>query len=237
MGFSEQTGRPIRFSAFFTAAKRGRTGLVAAGAITVDVYAPAGQVVVNAVPVEVGGGWYSYTLAGTATGTAGEYQAVFKTGDTTCDMLDVPDIWSIGRVWVNNVDQPVSSRSDLTAAGVWSAPGRSLTDHGALVGDIWANANRTLTAFGFQVVVGVNTDKVGYQLSPAGLDLIPVADPGPIGSMNTFPKLLVALWRYFYKQTTANLNQLKTYKDDNVTVNVTMPLANDGTTQTKGSGI
>lgn len=238
MGFSEQTGQAIKFNAFFTAAKRGRTGMVTAGTVTVNVWDPTGrQIVTNVRPAETGGGWYNYILASTATVTPGEYQAVFTTTDTACDMLDIPDIWSVGRTWVANVDQPISTRSTLSAAGVWTYATRNLTDYGNLIASIWSNASRTLTDFNFQVVVGANTDKTGYQLAANGLDIIPITDPGAVANMNSFPKLIVALWRYFYRQTTATLSQLRTYKDDNTTVNVTMPLTNDGTTQTKGSGV
>lgn len=355
MAFMEQPGQVLRFSAFFSASKTGRTGLVSAGTITVDVYGPSGTISTNAIPTELGGGWYSYTLAGGNTSVPGNYLAVFKTTDNTCDMLHVPDKWNVGANWVNNVDQPVSSRSTLTATGVWTYTNRNLTDYGisvlnptlapvvnttgggttggslplgqynvrytfinpagetaaspaatftitagniprvtlpalpagvtgmniylspvaGLVGSetlyqrgvttlttdlstaptagqpsipnvnttndlitkIWTASARSLTSFGFQVVVGTNYDKMGYQLAPNGLDAITVNDPGPVSTTNTLPKMIIALWRYFYKRTTATLNQLRTYKDDEITVNTTMPLSNDGTTQTKGSGI
>jgi hypothetical protein len=105
-----------------------------------------------------------------------------------------------------------------------------------LITSIWTATTRTLSAFGFNVTVGSNTDKTGYSLAATGMDAIAVTDPGAITNMTTLPKLIVALWRYFYKKTTATSTQLKTYNDDNATVNTTMALSNDGTTQTKGAG-
>ncbi len=105
-----------------------------------------------------------------------------------------------------------------------------------LVTDIWTATSRTLSSFGFNVTVGSNSDKTGYKLAADGLDAISVADPGVIANHTTLSKMIVALWRYYYKKTAATANQLKTYANDNTTVNVTMALTNDGTTQTKAAG-
>jgi hypothetical protein len=58
-------------------------------------------------------------------------------------------------------------------------------------------------------------------LGPTGLDAISVADPGGVAEMTTFPKLVVALWRRFYKKTTLASNQFKTYADNGTSVNTT----------------
>ena len=354
MPFTEQLNQSIKFTAFFTASGLGKTGMVNAGTISIDVFNPAGTQVITADPVvEVGDGWYSYTFP--TTTTAGEYLAVFKSTDVTCDQRHISDAWSVGRNWVTNVDQAVSSRSTLSAAGVWGYSTRNLTDFGlilstpvttptvnptgggsvggslqagtyylkytfintagetpaspeslqftvstgniptvtlpalpsgatgtnlyitaasgasgtetlyatgivtttynlsaatttsqpqpptvnttnALATAIWLATTRSLTNFNFNVTVGTNNDKSGYSLASTGLDSIAVTDPGGMSSINTFPKMLVSLWRYFFRKTTATATQLKTFKDDDTTVNVTMPLSNDGTTQTKGTG-
>lgn len=435
MPYIEQTGNSLKFTSFFRTASDGfgKTGLVAATAITVDVYNPAGtHIVTAATPVEVGDGWYSYTLASGSVVTSGEYLAVFKTSDATCFPRHVDDSWSVGRAWVANIDTSVSSRSSITASSVWNYATRNLTDFGAalanpsvtptvsatgggasggllqagnyyvkytfynaagetlpsasstvftvasgnipqvtlpslptgatginiyltaangvpgsetlyktgvtgttttlatattgasvvsiyvtnggssytsaptvtvsggggtgatatatvlsnavtlvtvtaqgsgftsaptvsftggggsgaaataqlvtstatapnvnttstLVTDIWTAASRTLSSFGFNVTVGSNTDKTGYSLASTGLDAIAVTDPGAPSNVTSISKMLVAMYRYFYKKTTATSSSLKTYADDGSTVNATMVLTNDGTTQSKGS--
>jgi len=55
---------------------------------------------------------------------------------------------SIGKQLAANVDVAVSTRSTLTAAGVWGYTNRTLTDFGTLVADIWNYSTRSLTTFG-----------------------------------------------------------------------------------------
>lgn len=136
--FVEQAGNAIKFTAFFKTSANGfgKTGLVLASAITVDVIGPTGTALVTAaIPVEVGDGFYSYTLSGVSTSTVGEYLAVFKTTDTTCFPQHVDDKWSVGRPWVANLDTNVGSRSNITTANVWSYGNRSLTNYGNVITD------------------------------------------------------------------------------------------------------
>jgi hypothetical protein len=51
-----------------------------------------------------------------------------------------------GRILGDNLDAAVSTRSTLTAQGVWEYVNRTLTDFGTLVSDIWSAVARTLTA-------------------------------------------------------------------------------------------
>jgi hypothetical protein len=83
------------------------------------------------------------------------------------------------------------------------------------------------------------SNTTGYTLAANGLDAIVVSDPGGIANMTTLPKMIVALWRYFFKKTTLNRSTgaLNTYADDNATIDVTMTTTDDGTTQTKGAGM
>ena len=60
-------------------------------------------------------------------------------------------------------------------------------------------------------------------------------DPGAPANMTTLPRMIVALWRWFYKKTTLTSGSLKTYADDSVTVNASATVSDDGTTQIKGS--
>ena len=59
---------------------------------------------------------------------------------------------SIGQQIANNLDTTISSRgnSTLTAASIWSAATRTLTDYStsSLASAVWANAARTLTSYG-----------------------------------------------------------------------------------------
>lgn len=77
---------------------------------------------------------------------------------------------------------------------------------------------------------------VNATLIATGLDAISIADPGGVAAQTTFPKILVALWRWFYKPTALTPALLTTYKDDGVTVNSQMGVSASGTTQTKGAG-
>jgi len=102
----EQVGNSLKFLAFFTASKQGKTGLT----VTVDVYNPAGtQIVTGAAAVAVGGGLYSYTLAQGSVTTEGEYLAIFKTTDATVDQQHIPAIWVVGRAGVENLDALISA--------------------------------------------------------------------------------------------------------------------------------
>ncbi len=85
------------------------------------------------------------------------------------------------------------------------------------------------------VTVAANNDKTGYSLGAAGLDAISVADPGAPASVTTLPRMIVALWRRFFKKSTLTATQLATYADDGTTVNSTQPVSDDGTTQTQGA--
>jgi hypothetical protein len=84
------------------------------------------------------------------------------------------------------------------------------------------------------VTAGTVTDKAGYSLAAGGLDAISVADPGGVAGMTTIPKMIVALWRRFYRKTTLTSTQLKTYADDGTTVNTTQTAVDDSMTQTQG---
>lgn len=81
------------------------------------------------------------------------------------------------------------------------------------------------------VTVGTVRDKAGYSLAPDGLDAISVADPGGVGGMTTLPRMMVALWRRFFKKTTMTSGQLCSYGDDDRVVNTTQRVSDDGTIQ------
>jgi hypothetical protein len=56
----EQVSTPVKFLAFYTASKQGKTGLT----VAVDIYDPSGtQIVTAGSATALGGGLYSYVLS------------------------------------------------------------------------------------------------------------------------------------------------------------------------------
>jgi hypothetical protein len=114
----EQVSNPVKFLAFYTASKQGKTGLT----VLVDIYNPSGtQIVTAGSATAVGGGLYSYTLS-TNNSSEGEYAAIFKTTDSTVDSQHIPSLWVLGRAGVENLDATTSSR--LASSG-YTAPANS----------------------------------------------------------------------------------------------------------------
>ena len=102
----EQVSTSVKFVAFYTASKTGKTGLT----VTVDLYDPSGsQIVTGGSATAIGGGLYAYTLS-TNNSAEGEYAAIFKTTDSTVDSQHIPSLWVLGRAGVENLDATVSSR-------------------------------------------------------------------------------------------------------------------------------
>jgi hypothetical protein len=114
----EQVSTSVKFLAFYTASKQGKTGLT----VTVDIYNPSGtQIVTAGSATALGGGLYSYTLS-TNNSAEGEYAAIFKTTDSTVDAQHIPSLWVLGRAGVENLDATTSSR--LASSG-YTAPANS----------------------------------------------------------------------------------------------------------------
>jgi len=114
----EQVSTSVKFLAFFTASKTGKTGLT----VTIDIYDPSGsQIVTGGSATAIGGGLYSYTLS-TNNSAEGEYAAVFKTTDSTVDAQHIPSLWVLGRAGVENLDAATSTR--LPSSG-YTAPANS----------------------------------------------------------------------------------------------------------------
>jgi hypothetical protein len=104
----EQISNTLRFHAFFTASKVGKTGLT----VTVDVRRNGTLVVTGDSAVEEGGGLYYYDLSGGTFNTVeGSYTAVFKTADGTVDFQHVPALWLVQKAGVENLDALISSRA------------------------------------------------------------------------------------------------------------------------------
>ena len=114
----EQVSTSVKFLAFYTASKQGKTGLT----VTVDIYNPSGtQIVTAGSATALGGGLYAYTLS-TDNSSEGEYAAIFKTSDSTVDAQHIPSLWVLGRAGVENLDAATSSR--LASSG-YTAPANS----------------------------------------------------------------------------------------------------------------
>ena len=112
----EQVSTSVKFLAFFTASKQGKTGLT----VTVDIYNPSGtQIVTAGSATALGGGLYSYTLS-TDNSSEGEYAAIFKTTDSTVDSQHIPSLWVLGRAGVENLDAATSTR--LPSSSYAAAP-------------------------------------------------------------------------------------------------------------------
>jgi len=126
----EQVSTSVKFLAFFTASKQGKTGLT----VTVDIYDPSGsQIVTGGNATALGGGLYSYTLS-TNNSAEGEYAAIFKTTDSTVDAQHIPSLWVLGRAGVENLDAAtgdIPTESEIAAA-VWSKPTTELTVTGSI---------------------------------------------------------------------------------------------------------
>jgi hypothetical protein len=114
----EQVSNSVKFLAFYTASKQGKTGLT----VTIDIYDPSGsQIVTGGSATALGGGLYAYTLS-TNNSAEGEYAAIFKTSDTTVDSQHIPSLWVLGRAGVENLDAATSTR---LASSAYTAPANS----------------------------------------------------------------------------------------------------------------
>jgi hypothetical protein len=114
----EQVSTSVKFLAFFTASKTGKTGLT----VTIDIYNPSGtQIVTAGSATALGGGLYSYTLTSNNS-SEGEYAAIFKTTDSTVDAQHIPSLWVLGRAGVENLDAATSTRLPSSS---YTAPANS----------------------------------------------------------------------------------------------------------------
>jgi hypothetical protein len=114
----EQVSTSVKFLAFYTASKQGKTGLT----VTIDIYDPSGtQIVTGGSATAIGGGLYAYTLSSNNS-AEGEYSAIFKTTDTTVDAQHIPSLWVLGRAGVENLDAATSSRLPSSS---YTAPANS----------------------------------------------------------------------------------------------------------------
>lgn len=127
-------GEALPFTFYFTASQLGKTGLT----VTVDVYNPAGTLIVSgAAATAIGGGLYRYTLAGASVTTYGAYVAIGKTTDVTVDVREVPSEWVV-TTWAEQVTEtlgateyPEGTALDCSLAGLRTALRIQLNDYKA----------------------------------------------------------------------------------------------------------
>ena len=183
----EQTSTSVKFVAFYTASKTGKTGLT----VTVDLYDPSGsQIVTGGSATAIGGGLYAYTLS-TNNSAEGEYAAIFKTTDSTVDSQHIPSLWVLGRAGVENLDAAVSSRSTLTAAQVNSEADTALADVGlttTITGRIDQAVSTRLA--GSAYTAPANSDIVAIK---AKTDALP-ASPAASGDIPTESEIAAEVW-------------------------------------------
>jgi hypothetical protein len=185
----EQVSTSVKFLAFYTASKQGKTGLT----VTVDIYNPSGtQIVTAGSATALGGGLYSYTLS-TNNSAEGEYAAIFKTTDSTVDAQHIPSLWVLGRAGVENLDAATSSRLPSSS---YTAPAnsdisaiKSKTD--ALPSDPADQSlvESAISALSIPTVVQIRTEMDSNSTKLANLDAAVSSRLAPSGTLATVTTL------------------------------------------------
>jgi len=232
---------------------------IAAGALSgkgdwltsLGVTAPAGWI--NSAAIAAGalngkGDWSTYAgtdTAGTTTllGRIGSAITI-NGGAVAIDWGHVANPASTVNLSGTTIAGSGGGGSGLTAADVWSYVNRTLTDLPPLPagwinaagiapaalngkGD-WLTPSGTLAHVTAVDTVSGLTDKTGFSLAAGGLDAIAATDPG--GVATTWPQMLVAIWRLWFKGSSKTVSDLtiKTYADDGSTVRTTQNYTDDG---------
>jgi hypothetical protein len=179
----EQISTSVKFLAFFTASKQGKTGLT----VTIDIYDPSGsQIVTGGSATALGGGLYSYTLSTNNSGE-GEYAAIFKTTDATVDAQHIPSLWVLGRAGVENLDAatstrlPSSSYTAPTAAPTVTAIRQEMDSNSTKLANLDSAVSSRLA--GSAYTAPANSDIAGIKAKTDNLPASPAAT-GDIPSAN-----------------------------------------------------
>lgn len=112
---------------------------------------------------------------------------------------------------------------------------------GSVTGNVGGNVVGTVASVvgnvGGNVVGSVGSVTAGVTVAANGLDNISTAQF--TGPANTWPKMLVQVWRKDHKKSTLNKNtgQMIGYGDDNTAVLITQAVVDDGTTMTIGAAV
>lgn len=125
----EQIGNALVFQGFLTDGGIGKEGLVDA---TWDIYkvttTGSSLIIPDAAAVEIGGGFYRYTLALGSVDVKAQYTGKLKTA-TTVDQFEVAMSWTVGPTWVERLDVALTA----LAALIWSYATRVLTQPAASI--------------------------------------------------------------------------------------------------------
>ena len=163
----EQIAQAISFDAFFTLDGAGATGLT----VTIDVYRGATKVVDNVAATEVGGGFYTYALAGASNSEKNHYRAVFKTAGSV-DQAHIPALWVVGSTWVENAAD-VNTRTARFDALIEDSDGDRFSAKAlemAPTGEVGVGGSGASSPMLFSVNFGTPQTGVGYQfVSSSGL--------------------------------------------------------------------
>jgi len=186
---NEQVSTSIKFLAFFTASKTGKTGLT----VTIDIYDPSGsQIVTGGSATAIGGGLYSYVLS-TNNSAEGEYAAIFKTSDTTVDSQHIPSLWVLGRAGVENLDAATSTRLPSSS---YTAPAnsdisaiKSKTDNLPSDPADQSLVEAAITALSIPTVVQIRTEMDSNSTKLANLDATVSSRLAPSGTLATVTTL------------------------------------------------
>lgn len=133
---------------------------------------------------------------------------------------------------VGTVQTSVTSLGTPAQASVWTATRGAYLD--TLNGFNHAAMATAASLSSLATTVGAaGAGLTSVTLAATGLDAITTTAPTTVA--DTFPKMVVQLWRRFFKKATATTTQIKTYADNGTTVVTTQTVADDGTTQTQGA--
>ena len=171
----------------------------------------------------------------TANSTGNALNAAGGSGDPWSTTL--PGAYVAGQAGYiigHNIDATISSRSTYDGGAVASVTG----DVGGSVGSVTGNV-------GGNVVGSVASVTAGVTLAANAIDSSAIKD-GAISSSKFTVAAITGVatgilekidqtWRYFFKKTTLDAEQLKSYADDGTTVLTTQNVSDDGTTQTVGN--
>jgi len=131
-------------------------------------------------------GAYGAGTAGNIVGTNLDTTVSSRASQTSLDTLDD---------FVDTEVAAIKAKTDqltFTTANKVDATIQAAGDFAQAAADkVWSTASRTLTAFGFSVTVGTNSDKTGYSLSSAGIQAIWDALTSALTTAGSIGKLLV----------------------------------------------
>jgi hypothetical protein len=206
----EQVSTSVKFLAFYTASKQGKTGLT----VTVDIYNPSGtQIVTAGSATALGGGLYSYALS-TNNSAEGEYAAIFKTTDATVDAQHIPSLWVLGRAGVENLDATTSSRLPSSS---YTAPAnsdisaiKSKTDNLPSDPADQSLVESAISALSIPTAAQIATAVEGSLLNEADGSAVLNAIVGAIGNQNLSEVSLVAAVRADLERTGGKIDSIPT---------------------------